>query len=109
VGYLAMRRIADLHPGKAETEARDAAIIAEAARTMPHTLPSTAPDDETLAEAGVLCGFDDALAGQINRHVQPDPGTAHLGPSGTGTGTGPRTLTTPPWPTCSPAIRHRPR
>lgn len=36
VGYLpglAMRRIADLHAGEAKTDARDAAIIAEAART----------------------------------------------------------------------------
>ena len=41
VGYLpglAMRRIADLHPGEAKTDARDAFIIAETARTMPHTL-----------------------------------------------------------------------
>ena len=39
VGYLpglAMRRIADLHAGEAKTDARDAAIIAEAARTLPH-------------------------------------------------------------------------
>ena len=28
-----MRRIADLHAGEAKTDARDAAIIAEAART----------------------------------------------------------------------------
>ena len=35
---LAMRRIADLHPGSAKTDARDAAVIADAARTMPHTL-----------------------------------------------------------------------
>ncbi|WP_195760249.1 IS110 family transposase, partial [Burkholderia pseudomallei] len=37
---LAMRRIADLHAGEAKTDARDAAIIAEAARSMPHTLRS---------------------------------------------------------------------
>ena len=68
VGYLpglAMRRIADLRPGQAKTDARDAAIIAEAARSMPHTLRSVELDDETLAELGVLCGFDDDLAGQI--------------------------------------------
>ena len=68
VGYLpglAMRRIADLHPGQAKTDARDAAIIAEAARSMPHTLRSVELDDETLAELGVLCGFDDDLTGQI--------------------------------------------
>ncbi|MDF3313020.1 IS110 family transposase [Rhodococcus sp. T2V] len=41
VGYLpglAMRRIADLYPGQAKTDARDAFIIADTARTMPHTL-----------------------------------------------------------------------
>jgi transposase len=41
VGYLSglsMRRIADLHPGESKTDARDAFIIAEAARTMPQTL-----------------------------------------------------------------------
>lgn len=32
---LAMRRIADIHPGNAKTDARDAFIIADAARTMP--------------------------------------------------------------------------
>ncbi|WP_030893414.1 IS110 family transposase, partial [Streptomyces varsoviensis] len=36
---LAMRRIADLYPGEAKTDAKDAAVIADAARTMPHTLP----------------------------------------------------------------------
>ncbi len=35
---LTMRRVADLHPGQAKTDARDAYIIAETARTMPHTL-----------------------------------------------------------------------
>lgn len=35
---LAMRRIADLHPGNAKTDARDVYIIAEAARSMPHAL-----------------------------------------------------------------------
>lgn len=32
---LAMRRIADLYPGEAKTDAKDAAVIADAARTMP--------------------------------------------------------------------------
>lgn len=68
VGYLpglAMRRIADLHPGEAKTDARDAAIIAETARTMHHTLRQIAVDDEQVAELTMLCGFDDDLAGQI--------------------------------------------
>jgi hypothetical protein len=37
---LAMRRIADLYPGEAKTDARDAFIIADATRSMPHTLRS---------------------------------------------------------------------
>ncbi len=68
VGYLpglAMRRIADLHPGEAKTDARDAYIIAEAARTMPHTLRSIQVADEQVAELSMLCGFDDDLAKQI--------------------------------------------
>lgn len=67
VGYLpglAMRRIADLHPGEAKTDARDAYIIAEAARTMPHTLRSIQVADEQVAELAMLCGFDDDLAKQ---------------------------------------------
>lgn len=70
VGYLpglAMRRIADLHPGEAKTDARDAAIIAETARTMPHTLRSIHVTDEQVAELAMLCGFDDDLAAQITQ------------------------------------------
>jgi len=68
VGYLpglSMRRIADLHPGNAKTDARDGRIIAEAARTMPHTLRSIELSDEKVAELSMLCGFDDDLRIQI--------------------------------------------
>jgi transposase len=67
IGYLpglAMRRIADLHPGEAKTDARDAFIIADAARTMPHTLRSVQLAEEQIAELTMLCGFDDDLAKQ---------------------------------------------
>lgn len=64
---LAMRRIADLHPGEAKTDARDTAIIAETARTMPHTLRSIHVTDEQVAELSMLCRFDDDLAGQITQ------------------------------------------
>jgi transposase len=64
---LAMRRIADLHPGEGKTDARDAYIIADAARTMPHTLRRVGTDDETLAELGVLAGYDDDLAAESTR------------------------------------------
>ncbi|ODU23663.1 MAG: IS110 family transposase [Pseudonocardia sp. SCN 73-27] len=64
---LAMRRIADLHPGQAKTDARDAHVIADAARTMPHALRRVGTDDETLAELTVLAGYDDDLAAQSTR------------------------------------------
>ncbi|AJY43658.1 transposase family protein [Burkholderia humptydooensis] len=64
---LAMRRIADLHAGEAKTDARDAAIIAKAARSMPHTLRSLRLADEQLAELTMLCGFDDDLAAQVTQ------------------------------------------
>jgi len=64
---LAMRRIADLHPGEGKTDARDAYVIADAARTMPHTLRRVGTDDDTLAELTVLAGYDDDLAAQSTR------------------------------------------
>ncbi len=64
---LAMRRIADLYPGNAKTDQRDAYIIAEAARTMPHTLRTLRRVDENEAELGMLTGFDDDLARQITQ------------------------------------------
>lgn len=64
---LAMRRIADLYPGEGKTDARDAYIIADAARTMPHTLRRVGTDDETLAGLSVLAGYDDDLAAQSTR------------------------------------------
>ncbi|MEW4619777.1 transposase [Corynebacterium amycolatum] len=39
VGYLpglAMRKAANLYPGQAKTDSRDAFIIADTARTIPH-------------------------------------------------------------------------
>jgi transposase len=62
-----MRRLADVHPGNAKTDARDAFVIADAARTLPHTLRRVDTGDETLAELEVLVGFDDDLAGEANR------------------------------------------
>jgi hypothetical protein len=40
---LAMRRIADLFPGEGKTDARDAHIIADAARTLPTRFAGSAP------------------------------------------------------------------
>jgi len=64
---LAMRRIADLHPGSAKTDARDAYVIADAARVMPHTLRRVDAGEEALAELNVLVGFDDDLAAEATR------------------------------------------
>jgi hypothetical protein len=62
-----MRRIADLYPGEAKTDAKDAAVIADAARTMPHTLRSLEPTDELTAHLTVLVGFDQDLAAEATR------------------------------------------
>ncbi|WSP94858.1 IS110 family transposase [Streptomyces sp. NBC_01233] len=64
---LAMRRAADLYPGEAKTDARDAYVIADTARSMPHTLRSIETTDETTAELAMLVGFDDDLAGEATR------------------------------------------
>jgi transposase len=64
---LVMRRLADLHPGTAKTDARDAYVIADAARTLPHTLRRVDTGDDTLAELEVLVGYDDDLAGEVTR------------------------------------------
>lgn len=59
---LAMRRIADLHPGEAKSDPKDAYIIANGARTMPHTLRTVEVPEAQVAELSMLCGFDDDLA-----------------------------------------------
>lgn len=70
VGYLpglSMRRIADLTPGSAKTDAKDAAVIAGAARTMPHTLRAINASDEDAAALSMLTGFDLDLARAVNQ------------------------------------------
>ena len=70
VGYLpglSMRRIADLTPGSAKTDAKDAAVIAGAARSMPHTLRAVSTSDEDAAALSMLTGFDLDLARQVNQ------------------------------------------
>ena len=65
VGYLpglSMRRIADLTPGSAKTDAKDAAVIAQAARSMPHTPRAVSTSDEDTAALSMLTGFDLDLA-----------------------------------------------
>ena len=70
VGYLpglSMRRIADLTPGSAKTDAKDAAVIAGAARSMPHTLRAVSTSGEEAAALSMLTGFDLDLARQVNQ------------------------------------------
>ncbi|WP_042424590.1 IS110 family transposase, partial [Streptacidiphilus anmyonensis] len=50
-----------------KTDARDAFVIADAARVMPHTLRSVDVEDETIAELEMIVGFDDDLAGEATR------------------------------------------
>lgn len=64
---LSMRRAADLRPGEARTDARRAFVIAETARTMPHTLRAVDRDDEVPAELTMLTGHDNDLAREANR------------------------------------------
>ena len=45
----------------------EAAIIAEAARTLPHALRTLKLADEHIAELSMLCGFDDDLAAQATQ------------------------------------------
>lgn len=53
--------------GRLKEHGQDAYIIAEAARSLPHTLRSLKLADNELAELTMLCGFDDGLAGQITQ------------------------------------------
>ncbi|WP_454132319.1 IS110 family transposase [Microbacterium lacticum] len=64
---LAMRKAADLYPGRSKTDARDAFIIADTARTMPHTLRQVDRDNEVLSALKVLAGFDKDLAHETTR------------------------------------------
>ncbi|CAB0824385.1 IS110 family transposase [Corynebacterium diphtheriae] len=72
VGYLpglAMRKAADLYPGRAKTDKRDAFIIADTARTMPHTLRAVDRNNEVLSALKMLSGFDDDIARDCTRTV----------------------------------------
>ncbi|WP_409058833.1 IS110 family transposase [Streptomyces sp. SYP-A7185] len=64
---LSMRRLADLHPGTGKTDARDAHVIADAARTLPHLLHSIDVDESVRAELTMVLGHDDGLAQDATR------------------------------------------
>jgi len=65
---LVMRRAADLYPGEAKTDRRDAFVLADTGRTrrkQVHWLDASS--DELLASLRVLNGFDIDLAADQNR------------------------------------------
>lgn len=64
---LTMRRIADLYPGDAKTDEKDAFIIADAARSLPHTLRALTKTDQDEAGLAMLTGFDLDLSRQVNQ------------------------------------------
>lgn len=66
---LSMRRLADLHPGNAKTDARDAYVIANAALTIPHTLRRLDVPSEAQADLAMLLGYDDDLTAQVTAAV----------------------------------------
>lgn len=74
----------------AKTDARDAYVIAEVVRTMPHTLRRVDAGEEVLAELGVLIGFDDDQAAEATRIQQPHPRAAHPDPPRRRAGAGPQ-------------------
>lgn len=72
VGYLpglAMRKAADLYPGRSKTDRRDAFIIADTARTMPHTLRAVDRDNEVPSALKMLSGLDDDIARDATRTI----------------------------------------
>ena len=66
---LRMRRIADLYAGSAKTDARDAYVIADAARTLPGTLVPIDSRNEVVEGLRILAGFDADLAVEENRLI----------------------------------------
>lgn len=59
---LAMRKAANLYPGQAKTDRRNAFIIADTSRTMPHTLRADGRNSEVLSVLKMLSGFDDDIS-----------------------------------------------
>ena len=106
VGYLpglSMRRIADLTPGSAKTDAKDAAVIAGAARSMPHTLRAVTTSDEEAAALSMLTGFDLDLARQVNQSANRIRGLyTQTPPSPRGRGGALAGRTTPSWKSSPP-------
>lgn len=66
---LVMRRAADLYPGDAKTDRRDAYVIADTARTRRDKIHWLGIDDDLLTQLRVLNGLDIDLAADSTRHA----------------------------------------
>lgn len=66
---LVMRRAADLYPGDAKTDRRDAYVIADTARTRRDQIHWLGVDDDLLVQLRVLNGLDIDLAADSTRHA----------------------------------------
>jgi transposase len=64
---LVMRRAADLYPGEAKTDPRDARVLADTARTHRRRLHWLTATDELLDQLRVLAGRDEDLAFDVTR------------------------------------------
>lgn len=87
VAYLpgtAMRRTAQLLPGDAKTDRRDAHVIAWAALKLPETLRDAGPDDKTLAALKLLGIGGDIANFKSSAHLAAYAGISPVtGQSGT--------------------------
>lgn len=70
---LAMRKAADLYPGRSTTDARDEFMFADTARNMPHTLSHVDRNSEILFALKVLARFDENLAHETTRALNRTP------------------------------------
>lgn len=80
---LAILKAVDLYPGKTKTDTRDAFIIADAARSMPHTLRAVDRDNEALCAENpglIRCRPDPCM----HQGHQPAPRAAAADPRGLG-------------------------
>lgn len=66
---LVMRRAADLYPGDAKTDRRDAYVISDTARTRRDQVHWLGVDDDLLVQLRVLNGLDIDLAADATRHA----------------------------------------
>lgn len=64
-----MRKAADLYPGQAKTDPRDAFIIANTAHTMGHTLRAVGRNAEVFSAPKKLSGLNDDIARDATRTI----------------------------------------